>query len=60
MALLCAHADSDSIRLLGRWRFDVMLRHLTAQAQPVMRDFTRQMLEGADCLLLPNEDVPDV
>jgi hypothetical protein len=58
MALLCAHVDTDTIRLLGRWRSDVMLRCLTAQAsQPVMRDFSRRMLEGADYLLLPNQDV---
>jgi hypothetical protein len=37
-----------------------MLRHLTVQAQPDMHNFLRRMLEGADCLLLPNQDVPDV
>jgi hypothetical protein len=57
MALLCAHVDTDTIRLLGRWRSDVMLRYLTVQAQPVMRDFSRRMLEGADYLLLPNQDI---
>jgi hypothetical protein len=57
MAPLCAHVDADTIRLLGRWRSDVMLRCLTAQAQPVMRDFSRRMLEGANYLLLPNQDV---
>ena len=56
MALLCAHVDTDTIRLLGRWRSDIMLRYLTVQAQPVMRDFSRRMLEGADYLLLPNQD----
>jgi hypothetical protein len=60
MALLCAHVDSDTIRLLGRWRSDVMLRYLTVQAQPVMRDFSRRMLTGGDYLLLPNQDVPEV
>jgi hypothetical protein len=59
MALLCAHVDADTIRLLGQWRSGVMLQCLTAQAQPVMRDFSRRMLEGADCLLLPNQDVND-
>jgi hypothetical protein len=57
MALLCAHVDTDTIRLLGRWQSDVMLRYLTVQAQPVMRDFSRRMLEGADYLLLPNQDI---
>jgi hypothetical protein len=58
MALLCAHVDTDTIRLLGRWHSDIMLRCLTVQAQPIMRDFSRRMLEGADYLLLPNQDVP--
>jgi hypothetical protein len=58
MALLCAHVDSDTIRLLGRWRSNVMLRYLTIQAQPIMRDFSRRMLAGGDYLLLPNQDVP--
>jgi hypothetical protein len=57
MALLCAQVDTDTIRLLGRWRSDVMLRYLTVQAQPIMQDFSRRMLQGADYLLLPNQDV---
>ena len=52
MALLCAHVDSDTIKLLGRWRSDEMLRYLTVQAQPVMRDFARRMLQGGHYTLL--------
>jgi hypothetical protein len=58
MALLCAHVDSDVIRLLGRWRSDEMLRYLHVQAEPVMRDFSRRMLSGGTFTLLPNQDVP--
>jgi hypothetical protein len=58
MALLCAHVDSDVIRLLGRWRSDKMLRYLHIQAEPVMRDFSRRMLAGGSFTLLPNQDVP--
>jgi hypothetical protein len=58
MALLCAHVDSDTIRLLGRWRSDEMLRYLTVQAQPIMRDFASRMLAGGQYTLLPNADVP--
>jgi hypothetical protein len=58
MALLCAHVDSDTIRLLGRWRSDEMLRYLTVQAQPIMRNFARMMLQGGRYTLLPNQDVP--
>jgi hypothetical protein len=59
MALLCVHVDSDTIRLLGRWRSDEMLRYLTVQAQPIMRDFaSHTMLHGGQYTLLPNADVP--
>jgi hypothetical protein len=58
MALLCAHVDSDVIRLLGRWRSDEMLHYLHVQAEPVMRDFSRRMLSGGTFTLLPNQDVP--
>ena len=57
MALLCAHVDSDTIRLLGRWQSDAMLRYLTVQAQPVMRDFARRMVQAGNYTLLPNAAV---
>jgi hypothetical protein len=58
MALLCAHVDSDVIRLLGRWRSDQMLRYLHVQAEPVMPHFARRMLQDGDFTLLPNQQVP--
>jgi hypothetical protein len=58
MALLCAHVDSDTIKLLGRWRSDEMLRYLTVQAQPIMRDFSARMLQGGQYTLLPNATIP--
>jgi hypothetical protein len=58
MALLCAHVDSDTIRLLGRWRSDEMLRYLTVQAQPIMRNFASRMLAGGQYTLLPNAGIP--
>ena len=60
MALLCAHVDSDTIRLLGRWRSDEMLRYLHLQAEPVMRNFSAMMLQGGQFVLNPNQDVPQV
>jgi hypothetical protein len=60
MALLCAHVDSHMIRLLGHWRSDEMLRYLTVQAQPIMRDFTSRMLQGGQYNLLPNALVPNI
>jgi hypothetical protein len=58
MALLCAHVNTDIIRLLSRWRSDEMLRYLHVQAEPVMRDFSCCMLTGGSFTLLPNQDVP--
>jgi hypothetical protein len=60
MALLCAHVDSDTIKLLGRWRSDEMLRYLTVQAQPIMRNFASRMLQGGQYTLLPNAAIPIV
>lgn len=56
-ALLCAKVDPDVIQLLGRWRSDEMLRYLHLTAEPVMRHFSRRMLE-ADYTLAPSQLVP--
>jgi hypothetical protein len=58
MALLCAHVDSDTIRLLGRWRSDEMLRYLHVQAQPVMSQFAQKMLAGGRYSFFPSTAVP--
>ena len=44
-ALLCADVDSDSIKLLGRWKSDAMLRYLRIQAHVVRSNFAQKMLE---------------
>jgi hypothetical protein len=58
MALLCAHVDDNIIRLIGRWKSDQMLRYLHLQAEPIMRNFARRMLQDGDFSLLPNARVP--
>lgn len=58
MALLCAHVDTDTIRLIGRWWSDEMLRYLHVQAEPVMQNCSRLMLSGEAFTLLPSQDVP--
>jgi hypothetical protein len=58
MALLCAHVDTDIIRLVGRWRSDEMLRYLHVQAEPIMRNFSCKMISDGDFNLLPNSLVP--
>jgi hypothetical protein len=58
MALLCAHVDTDIIRLIGRWQSDEMLRYLHVQAEPIMRGFSKRMITEGDFNLLPNSTVP--
>jgi hypothetical protein len=58
MALFCAKVDSDTIRLIGRWRSDEMLRYLHVQAEPVMRHLSPLMLHQGSFVLHPNDDVP--
>jgi hypothetical protein len=60
MALLCARIDPDVIRLIGRWRSDEMLRYLTVQAEPIMRDYARRMINHGNFVLHPNSEVPQV
>ena len=57
MALLCAHVDHDTIKLIGRWKSDEMLRYLHAQAQPVMHDFAHRMVQGGNYALIPNNAI---
>ena len=56
-ALLVGKVDTNVITLLGRWRSDEMLRYLHLQAEPIMRNFSRIML-NADFSLIPNTLVP--
>jgi hypothetical protein len=59
MALLCAHVDKDTIRLLGRWRSDEMLSYLHVQTAPIMEKFSHLMVSSdANYALIPGQDVP--
>lgn len=58
MALFNAKVDPLTIRLVGRWRSDEMLRYLHVQAEPVMRGLSNKMITFADYSLHPNEEVP--
>lgn len=58
MALLCAHVDTDVIKLIGRWRSDEMLCYLHLQADNLMTGFSAKMLNRGNFVLLPSQDVP--
>lgn len=55
MALLLSDVDSNIIQLIGRWRSDAMLRYLHVQAAPLMKDYSRRMLDGGQYNLIPNQ-----
>jgi hypothetical protein len=59
MALLCANVDPNTIRMLGQWRSDEMLRYLHLQAQPLMHNFAQRMLTGGHYVLHPNPEMPN-
>jgi hypothetical protein len=54
MSLLCAKVDTDTIRLLGRWRSDEMLRYLHVQTFPLVAPLASQMLQHGHFTLMPN------
>ncbi len=58
MALLCAQVDTDIIKLVGRWKSDVMLRYLHLQAYPHMSKFAALMVRGGNFRLLSHQNIP--
>jgi hypothetical protein len=54
MSLLCAKVDTDTIRLLGRWRSDEMLRYLHVQSFPLVAPLASHMLRHGHFTLMPN------
>jgi hypothetical protein len=60
MALLCGNIDPNVIQLVGRWRSDVMLRYLTTQAWPHMRNLASIMLTSGTFTVIPGQLVPAI
>ena len=58
MALFNARVDPLTIRLVGRWRSDEMLRYLHVQAEPVMRGLSQAMVASASYRLHHDDVVP--
>jgi hypothetical protein len=58
ITLLCAHIDSNIIRLVGQWRSDEMLRYLHVQAYPLMGNLAQQMTTTGSFPLLPGQLIP--
>ncbi len=59
-ALLCANVDSDTIRLLGRWRSDAMFRYLQVQAVVQSRNLASLMLQHGRYTFAPGVNTDDL
>jgi hypothetical protein len=59
MAMLCARVDTDTIRLIGRWRSDEMLRYLHLQALPHTRSIAASMVSHGAFTFRAGQDIPD-
>ena len=53
MALLMACVDMDTIRLVGRWRSNVMLRYLHTKAKTFTEGLASRMVQHGDYALIP-------
>ena len=53
MAFLMARVDTDTIRLVGRWRSDVMLRYLHTTVETFTEGLASRMVQHGDYALIP-------
>ena len=53
MALLMAPVDLDTIRLVGRWRSNAMLRYLHTTAKKFTERLASRMVQHGDYALIP-------
>ena len=52
MALLLGNVDSNTIKLLGRWRSDEMMKYLHTSAMQLTRNHATTMFKAANYTLL--------
>ena len=53
MAILVAQVDPDTIRLLGRWRSDTMLRYLHTTVKSFTKGLSAKIFEHGAYALIP-------
>ena len=53
MALFMERVDTDTIRLVGRWRSNVMLRYIHTTAQTFTEGLASSMVQHRDFALIP-------
>ena len=58
MALLCGKVDANTIKLMGRWHSDAMIRYLHQDALPVMNRLAEKMYNNGTYSFQPSDTVP--
>ena len=53
MALLMERVNTDTIRLVGRWSSDIILRYLHKTAQTFIEGLALRMVQNRDYALIP-------
>ena len=54
-AMLCAGVDPHKIQLYGRWKSNAMIQYLHINFDPVVRRFSRLMLQHGDFTNMPTD-----
>jgi hypothetical protein len=58
MALVCGRIDHNTIRMIGRWHSDAMLRYFHLHAKSLMRQLSVTMFNHGTYSFLPTNTVP--
>ena len=57
MALMCADQPKDTIKLVGRWQSDPVIRYLHQDAQPIVKNLASKMFRHGTYNFLPTAEV---
>jgi hypothetical protein len=58
MSVFFGEIDINTIRFMGRWHSDAMMRYLHVQAQPIVGRFAEVMYTNGAYTFQPDETVP--
>ena len=60
MVPLCSDVDTKIIKLVGRWRLDEMLKYLHVQAETLMINLAKLMVQSGSYYIHTNHEVPNL
>ena len=58
IVLLCSGVGTDIISLIGSWRSDKMLWYLHVQAETIMSNYSKLIINHSNYNLLPHNEAP--